>query len=90
MSIEVVAELWKAIKVDLEFNSVESAADSLVNVLIDYDYTPADIKAEFKRDKEVMDALDSYLDDHPEDEDMDADYDEDEEEETDPDEHGGW
>lgn len=91
MSIEVVAELWNAIKVDLEYNSVGNAADSLVNVLIDHDFTPADIKAEFRRDKDVMEALESYIDDHPEDEEDDADYDEEEDEEdSDADYDSGW
>ena len=87
MSIEVVAELWNVIKVDLEFNSVSNAADSLVNVLIDHDYTPADIKSEFRRDKEVMEALESYLDDHSEDEEAVDEYEDEEETEDD---DSGW
>jgi hypothetical protein len=91
MSLEVIAEFWKAIKPDLEYNSVSAAADSLVNILIDHDYNPGDIKEEFRRDKDVMEALDSYIA-ASEDEDMDADYDSDEDEESDEDDDydSGW
>jgi hypothetical protein len=90
MSLEVIAEVWKALKPDLEYNSVSAAADSLVNILVDHDYNPADIKEEFRKDKVVMEALDSYIA-ATEDEELDETYDSDEDEESEEDGYdSGW
>ncbi len=87
MSLSIVADIWKALKPDLEYNSVGGAADSLVNILIDYDFETAEIKQEFRRDKDVMDALDSYIDQNQEEEE-EEDYEDEEEDYRDDD--SGW
>jgi hypothetical protein len=58
------------------------AAEALVSVLIDNDIGAEEIKAAFKSDSEVKQALKQYLDDHADDEE-DDDYDEEEEDDND-------
>ena len=82
MSITVIHEVWRALKSEIDENSLPNAAESLVDVLIQNDYEASDIKAEFRRDIHVMDALKAFMasqedeeeDDYEEEED-DEDYD---------------
>ena len=58
------------------------AAESLVSVLIDNDVSAEEIKAAFKGDSEVKQALNQYLDDHADDDEEDHDdYDDEDEDE---------
>jgi len=82
MSITVVAEVWRAIKSEIDDSNLPDAAESLVDVLIQNDYEASDIKAEFRRDSDVMDAVKAYIASQEEDE---EDYEEEEEEEYDDD-----
>jgi hypothetical protein len=79
MSITVIAEVWRALKVEIDGANLTDAADSLINVLIDNDYETADIKEAFRRESEVMDALREYNSQYEEEE----GYEEDAEEEDD-------
>ena len=80
MSITVVAEVWRAIKGEIEEVNLPDAAESLVDVLIQNDYEASDIKAEFRKDSEVMDAVKAYIASQEEDE---EEYEEEEEEDED-------
>ena len=86
MSITVVAEVWRAIKGEIEEVNLPDAAESLVDVLIQNDYEASDIKAEFRKDSEVMDAVKAYIASQEEDE---EEYEE-EEEEDDEDYDDNW
>ena len=82
MSITVIHEVWRALKTEIDETVLSDAAESLVDVLIQNDYEASDIKAEFRRDIHVMDALKAFMasqedeeeDDYEEEED-DEDYD---------------
>lgn len=78
MSITVIAEVWRALKVEIDGANLTDAADSLINVLIDNDYETAEIKEAFRRESEVMEALREYNSQYEEEE-----YEEDAEEEDD-------
>lgn len=78
MSIAVIAEVWRALKVEIDGANLTDAADSLINVLIDNDYETADIKEAFRRESEVMEALREYNSQYEEEE-----YEEEAEEEDD-------
>lgn len=80
MSITVVHEVWRAIKGEIDEANLPDAAESLVNVLIENDYEASDIKAEFRRDSDVMDAIKAYIASQ---EDEEEDYEEEEEEDED-------
>ena len=85
MSITVVAEVWRALKTEIDEANLPDAAESLVNVLIENDYEASEIKAEFRRDVDVMDAVKSYIasqedeeEEYYEEEEEDYDYEDDE------------
>ena len=79
MSVDVAYDIWTEFRRFLSTPDRAEAADALVNVLIDNDYDAEDIRAAFKGDNDVKNALQSYLDDAEEDsEENDEDYDEDE------------
>lgn len=79
MSVEVAHDLWNELRRFLSTPDRAEAADAVVAVLIDNDYDAEDIRAAFKGDKDIKQALESYLDDADEDtEDEPDDLDEDE------------
>jgi hypothetical protein len=84
MSITVIHEVWRALKTEIDETVLPDAAESLVDVLIQNDYEASDIKAEFRRDSHVMDAVKAFVASQEEEED---DY---EEEEDDEDYDDNW
>ena len=82
MSITVIHEVWRALKSEIDETVLPDVAEFFVDVLIQNDYEASDIKAEFRRDIHVMDALKAFMasqedeeeDDYEEEED-DEDYD---------------
>lgn len=84
MAVNLANEVWQEIKRYVNTVDRAEAAESLVSVLIDNDVSAEEIKAAFKSDTEVKQALKQYLDDHADD-DEDEEYDDynDEEDEDD-------
>jgi hypothetical protein len=80
MSITVIHEVWRALKSQIDENSLPDAAESLVDVLIENGYEASDIKAEFRRDTDITDAVKSYIASHEEEE---EEYEEEEEDDED-------
>jgi hypothetical protein len=83
MSLEFTVEVWDALRPHIDFNDRSEAADSLINLLIDHNYEAGDIKDAFRGDKEVLNALKDYLEQHDvedsyDDEDYDCDSDDEE------------
>jgi hypothetical protein len=76
MSLDLVAEVWDALREHIDFNERRDAADTLVHFLIDSNYEIDDIKDAF-RDKDITAALKGYADEHFPDEEEDEDYDSD-------------
>lgn len=63
MAVDLVADLWGEIRRYISPVDRSEVADTLVNFLIDNDYSANDIRAAFKGDADVKRALQSYLDD---------------------------
>jgi hypothetical protein len=78
MALDLANEVWQELKRYVNGMDRAEAAEALVGVLIDNDVSAEDIKAAFKSDNEVKQALKQYLDDHAEEEDEDE-YEDDEE-----------
>lgn len=76
MSLDLVAEVWDALREHIDFNDRREAADTLVHFLIDSNYEIDDIKEAF-RDKDITAALKGYADENFPDEEEDEDYDSD-------------
>ena len=64
MSLNFVAEVWDAIRSHIDFNERKDAADTLVNLLIENNYEADDIKDSFRGDKEILNALRDYVNEH--------------------------
>jgi hypothetical protein len=82
MSLDLVTEVWDALRSHIDFNERRDAADTLVNFLIDNNYEAEDIKDAFRGDKEIITAVKDYLEQHEDeqeydDEDYDCDSDDD-------------
>jgi hypothetical protein len=81
MSVTIANEVWQEVKRYIQQQDRAEAAEALVSVLIDNDIGAEEIKAVFKSDNEVKQALKQYLDDHAEDDEEEYDdYDEEEDE----------
>ncbi len=78
--LNMAAEVWDALRNNIDLNDRDDAADNLVNLLIDNNYEADEIKDAFRGEKEVLSALKNYVSEHEEeyeedDEDIDADDD---------------
>lgn len=80
--LDLIAEVWDALKFIIDSNDRTEAADVIVNLLIEHDYEVADIKDAFKGDHKINAALRGYIAAH---EDDIVDEDADEPEDRDPD-----
>jgi hypothetical protein len=74
MSLDIIAEVWDALREHVDLNDRGNAADTLVNFLIDNNYEIDDIKDAFK-DKYITKALKGYAEEHFQDEDEEDDDD---------------
>jgi hypothetical protein len=74
MSLDIIAEVWDALREHVDLNDRGNAADTLVNFLIDNNYEIDDIKDAFK-DKDITKALKGYAEEHFQDEDEEDDAD---------------
>jgi hypothetical protein len=72
MSLDIIAEVWDALREHVDLNDRGNAADTLVNFLIDNNYEIDDIKDAFK-DKDITKALKGYAEEHFQDEDEEDD-----------------
>lgn len=79
MSLDLVAEVWDAMRSHVDLNERKDAADTLVNLLIDLNYEATDIKEAF-RDKDVLTALKFYAEQHDDEDEDEDDYQDAEEE----------
>ena len=62
MSISLINEVWKLLKPSIEAGDTDGAAETLVNYLVEEEVASAhEIKAAFRGDKDIKDALDFYL-----------------------------
>ncbi|MEI6597981.1 MAG: hypothetical protein WCL22_02960 [bacterium] len=67
MSLDVISEVWDALREHIDLSERDDAADTLVNFLIDNNYEIDDIKDAFK-DKDITKALKGYTEQHFQDE----------------------
>lgn len=78
MSLDFVAEVWDALRSHIDMNERKDAADTLVNLLIENNFQPDEIKDAFRGEKEILTALKDYVSEHEVD-DYEEEYYEDEE-----------
>jgi len=61
MSLVLVNEIWKLLRGSIDSGDIDSAAEMLVNYLVEEDYSPTEIKQAFRGDIDIKQALDYYL-----------------------------
>jgi len=76
-NLNLIKEVWKILKPSIEIGDVDEAAETLVNYLIDEDFSPSEIKQMFRGDREIKEAVQFYLE-KPEDGSFFESYEEDE------------
>jgi len=76
MSLNLICEVWDAMRSHIDLNERNEAADTLVNLLVDNNFEADEIKEAFRGEKEVLNALKNYVNHQESDEDFDEDYDE--------------
>ena len=78
MKLAPIVEVWHMMKESVVITDRETVAENLVAILIDSDYSAADIRSAFREDSDVITALKYHLDDAMGfDEDEEAAYDDD-------------
>jgi len=60
-NLSLVNEIWKVLRPNIEAGDISTAAEVLVNYLVDEDYSPNEIKQAFRGDSDIKDALSFYL-----------------------------
>jgi hypothetical protein len=84
MSLELVTEVWAAMKPLFATSDRPEAAETFVNVLIENDFDPKDLKRVFKKDGNIINALGIHDDvDYEEEDEEEYGYDEYEDDEDD-------
>ena len=83
MNLELVTDIWAAMKPLFVASDRPEAAETFINVLIDHDFDPKDLKRVFKKDGNIVNALGLHDDvsdaeEDADDEDGYEDYDDDE------------
>jgi hypothetical protein len=75
MSLDVVTELWAAMKPLFATSDRPEAAETFVNVLIENDFDPKELKKAFKKDGNIINALGIHDDiDDTEDDEEEEEY----------------
>lgn len=69
--LDTVAAVYEVLKRYISTTDMRDAAEDVLNVLIDHDVHPDDVRETFSGEKEMVTALKAYQDDE-------ADYDDDE------------
>jgi hypothetical protein len=80
MSLDFVTEVWDALRSHIDLHERSEAADTLINLLIDNNYEADSIKDAFRGDKEMLNALKGYVEQHDVEDDYEEYDDEDEDE----------
>lgn len=62
MSLDIVTDLWAAMKPMFATSDLPEAAEVFVNVLIENDVDPMDLKKAFKKDGNIINALGVHVD----------------------------
>lgn len=63
MKLAPIAEVWQMMRESIIVTDRETVAENLIAILIDNDYSAADIRQAFRDDSEVMAALKYHIDD---------------------------
>lgn len=80
MNLNLICEVWDAMRSHIDLNERKEAADTLVNLLVDNNFEFDEIKEAFRGQKEILTALKTYVDHHETDDEEYYEEDDDEDE----------
>lgn len=80
MNLNLICEVWDAMRSHIDLNERKEAADTLVNLLVDNNFEFDEIKEAFRGEKEILTALKTYVDHHETDDEEYCEEDDDEDE----------
>lgn len=75
MSLDLISDIWSELKLYVSALDRREAADTMVSILIDNDYTIDEIQSAFKGDSDVKKSCQSYSNGDEEEIEEDVDYD---------------
>lgn len=61
MNLTLINEIWKLLKPDIEVGDVNAAAETLINYLVEEDFSPTELQQIFRNDRPIKEALSFYL-----------------------------
>ena len=65
MTLDIISDVWSALRDHIQLADRNDAAETLVHLLIDNDFDADEIKQSFRGDKDIASAL-SYFEEHEE------------------------
>ena len=65
MTLNIISDVWNALRDHIQLADRNDAAETLVHLLIDNDFDADEIKQSFRGDKDIGSAL-SYFEEHEE------------------------
>jgi hypothetical protein len=76
MKLDLIAQIWNMTRESIMAIDRDYIAENLVGILIDHDFSAAEIKSTFRDDADIISALKAYVEDAVEFEEEDAEYEE--------------
>lgn len=64
MSLDLVADIWEALRSHISLTERKYAADAMVDLLIDNNFELDEIKDAFRGEKEILTSLKDYVGEH--------------------------
>ena len=74
MSLDIISSVWDALVTHIDLNERKYAAETLVDFLIDNDFSSNDILEHFQGDSEITHAIKGWVDQYGDNDDGNYDY----------------
>jgi hypothetical protein len=74
MKLDIIAQIWNMTRESIMAIDRDYIAENLVGILIDNDFSAAEIKSTFRDDEDVISALKAYVEDAVEFEEEESEY----------------
>jgi hypothetical protein len=63
MKLDLIAQIWNMTRESIMAIDRDAIAENLVGILIDHDFSAAEIKSTFRDDEDIIAALKAYVED---------------------------
>jgi hypothetical protein len=76
MKLDIIAQIWNMTRESIMAIDRDVIAENMVGILIDNDFSPAEIQSTFREDYDIITALKVYVEDAVEFEEEESEYEE--------------